>query len=194
MLETIFGSESAAGVLSYLADQPTGSAAEIARYLGLNLYSVQKQLAKYEKVGLVEKSAPVSGRARPYRLNLQHPLATELRALLRKAARHRTSHQPKVNPLPVLLRPLFWDYPFEQLTWESDRELVIRRILSQGSWSAIEWLRKQLGDVELRRWLIDHRGRGLSPRQLRFWSLLLGVPRQQTNAWMRDRLQQPVAQ
>ncbi len=77
------------------------------------------------------------------------------------------------STLPVLLRPLFWEYDFNPLTWEDDRDLIIARVLAAGSWEAITWLRAQLGDQAWRAWLQHHCGRGLSPRQLRFWEVIL---------------------
>lgn len=72
--------------------------------------------------------------------------------------------------LPEQLRPLFWDYVFSQLSLVKDRDLIIRCVLSNGSWDAeVRWLRKRFGDRQLREWLIVHHGRGLTIRQLRFW-------------------------
>jgi hypothetical protein len=87
--------------------------------------------------------------------------------------------------LPTKLRPFFWDYPFPHLSLTQDRDLIIRRILSDGSWEAVSWLRKKIGDEELRDWLIAHRGRGLSARQLRFWGLLYDLPSRQVNHWVK---------
>lgn len=89
------------------------------------------------------------------------------------------------NRLPERLRPFFWDYRFSQLSLGKDRDLIIRRLLSNGSWEAVSWLRRQVGDQELREWLISHRGRGLSPRQLRFWGVLLDLPSRQVSQWVR---------
>lgn len=89
------------------------------------------------------------------------------------------------NRLPERLRPFFWDYRFSQLSLGKDRDLIIRRLLSNGSWEAVSWLRRQVGDEELREWLISHRGRGLSPRQLRFWGVLLDLPSRQVSQWVR---------
>jgi hypothetical protein len=83
------------------------------------------------------------------------------------------------------LRPLFWDYAFAQLSLVKDRDLIIRRVLSNGSWDAVRWLRKRLGDRELREWLISHRGRGLTARQLRFWGMLYDLPARQVNQWVK---------
>ena len=87
--------------------------------------------------------------------------------------------------LPQQLRSLFWDYAFSQLSLAQDRDLIIRRILTHGSWDAVRWLRKRLGDRELRDWLIAHRGRGLTARQLRFWGLLYSLPARQVNQWVK---------
>ena len=86
--------------------------------------------------------------------------------------------------LPKMLRPLFWDYNFDILTWEEDRELIISRILISGSWDAVTWLRSHAGDQYLREWIERLQGKGLSPLQLRFWELILGLHHQQVNTWL----------
>jgi hypothetical protein len=95
------------------------------------------------------------------------------------------------SPLPEKLHPYFWDYPFTQLSLHTDQSLIIRRILSSGSWDSILWLRSQVGDPALMEWLMDHRGRGLSPRQLRFWGLILDLPFQQVDSWVRAAAESP---
>ena len=87
--------------------------------------------------------------------------------------------------LPEQLRPLFWDYVFSQLSLVKDRDLIIRRVLSNGSWDAVCWLRKRFGDRQLREWLIVHHGRGLTVRQLRFWGVLYDLPKRQVNQWVK---------
>ena len=88
--------------------------------------------------------------------------------------------------LPDLLRPLFWEHDFEALTWEADRDLIMARVLASGGWEAVRWLRSRVSDTELRGWIERRRGRGLSPRQLRFWELILGLPRRRVNAWLAE--------
>jgi hypothetical protein len=87
--------------------------------------------------------------------------------------------------LPEQLRSLFWDYAFSQLSLAKDRDLIIRRVLSNGSWDAVRWLRKRIGDPELREWLVTHDGRGLTARQLRFWGVLYDLPARQVNQWVK---------
>jgi hypothetical protein len=88
------------------------------------------------------------------------------------------------TPLPELLRPLFWDTDFASLDWEGDRNLVVRRILQSGSWPAIRWLRATMGDAAIREWLMAHTGSRLSPRQLRYWELVLDLPAKQVDIWV----------
>lgn len=192
-LKSIFGSESGAGVLAFLAMYREGYASEIARYIDMDLYAVQRQLEKFESAGLLRSRAPEHGRARTYAFNPEHPLHKELKSLIEKAVSLEAGARQAAasTPLPQNLRAYFWDYPFDQLSWEADRELIIRRLLTDGTWEAVTWLRRKLGDGNLRKWLIAKRGRGLSARQLRFWSLILGLPKQQTNAWIRTARANP---
>jgi len=41
-----------------------------------------------------------------------------------------------------------------------------------------------LGDNKLRQWIEKRRGAGLSPRQLRFWELVLDLPHRKVNRWV----------
>src|SRR5437870_3236100 len=88
------------------------------------------------------------------------------------------------------LRPLFWDYDFARLSWEADADLIIGRVLAAGDWEAVRWLLRRLSKPALRDWLTGRRGAGLSARQLRFWEVILGLPRRQVNAWLNDPARQ----
>jgi hypothetical protein len=83
-----------------------------------------------------------------------------------------------------MLRPLFWDHDFARLRWEADRDLIVGRVLAVGPWDAVQWLRRRLGPATLREWLERRCGAGLSPRQLRFWETILGLPHRQVDAWL----------
>src|SRR6266496_2025983 len=95
------------------------------------------------------------------------------------------------QPLPKSLKPYFWDYSFSKLSLKNDRDLIIRRVLTNGSWDAILWLKKKIGDENLKQWLIAHQGRGLSPRQLRYWGLVLDLPNRQINTWVKAVQENP---
>lgn len=87
--------------------------------------------------------------------------------------------------LPELLRPLFWDYPGRRLSLDRDRRLVLRRVLTVGGWREARFLRARLGDEVIRDFLLTSEARGLSPSRIRFWQLILGLPKRRTNAWVR---------
>lgn len=89
--------------------------------------------------------------------------------------------------LPELLRGLFWEYPFDELSWEEDRDLVIGRVLARGPWETVQWLRREVGDEAVREWIERARGRGLSRRQLRFWQLILELPGEEVDGWLEER-------
>jgi hypothetical protein len=88
--------------------------------------------------------------------------------------------------IPRHLRPLFWDHDFARLTWKTDADLIIGRILASGDWKAVHWLLRRLPRPALRAWLERRPGAGLSVRQLRFWELILRLPHRQVNTWLAD--------
>jgi hypothetical protein len=88
--------------------------------------------------------------------------------------------------LPTRLRPFFWDHEFARLSWKADRDLIIGRILAAGDWESLRWLRRRLRDDALREWLAHRRGAGLSAQQLRYWELILDLPRRTVNAWLAE--------
>lgn len=91
----------------------------------------------------------------------------------------------KTPKIPGFLKELFWDCDFEDLAWPADQHLLISRILSSGDWQAVTWLRQQVTPFQLRHWLLERKGRGLSPQKLRFWELALDLPHQTVNDWLR---------
>lgn len=96
----------------------------------------------------------------------------------------RTTHSVRSSELPITLRPLFWDYNFVTLSWENDRDLIMARVLALGDWVAVTWLRSCVEEHALRAWIEHHYGGGMSPRRLRFWEVILGLPHRQVNAWL----------
>ena len=93
--------------------------------------------------------------------------------------------------LPDSLRHYFWDYPTDRLSLERSRSAIIVRLVQSGGLDAVKWLRHQLGDNELRAFLVRRRGRGIGARRLRFWGLILGVPRAQVDEWIGSAAANP---
>ncbi len=92
-----------------------------------------------------------------------------------------------IDSWPDFVRRLFWEYDLADLSWEEDRNLIIRRILCEGNHRAIRWLRENVSDAGLRHWLLERSGDHLSPRQLRFWELMLDLPSDQVDSWVEQR-------
>ena len=88
---------------------------------------------------------------------------------------------------PPVVQSLFWEYDVAALDWDADRDLIVRRILTEGAWDAVQWLRDRMGDSALRRWIVAQDGDALSPRQLRFWELILDLPSERVDAWVEAR-------
>ncbi|MEX2317915.1 MAG: hypothetical protein WD669_12230 [Pirellulales bacterium] len=89
--------------------------------------------------------------------------------------------------LPEEFRRLFWDHDFDKVSGINHYDFVVGRILVEGDWNSIQWLRKHVGDDALRDWIERHEGRGLSRQQLRFWELILKLPAPEVDRWLAAR-------
>ena len=86
--------------------------------------------------------------------------------------------------LPPFLANYFWNCEFSNLRWDDHRDFIIRRILNDGDWEALSWLRDIFGDSSIREWLVAHRGRGIERRHLRFWEAVLPIEHDLVNEWL----------
>ena len=89
--------------------------------------------------------------------------------------------------LPESFRTLFWDCDFDRLKLSESIDFMVGRVLVNGSWHQICWLRETLGDARIRQWILDHHGRVLDRKQLRFWELVLDLPNGQVARWIANR-------
>lgn len=83
MIEVLLGSRNAERALIFIFAREEGYAREIASFYGADLKSVQKQLDKFEKNGVLVSR--LVGRTRPYMFNPRYPFLAELKNLLKKA-------------------------------------------------------------------------------------------------------------
>ncbi|MBI4545885.1 MAG: hypothetical protein HY703_11865 [Gemmatimonadetes bacterium] len=95
------------------------------------------------------------------------------------------SSQTPPDQLPEGLRGYFWEYDASRLSLRKSRHTIIGRLLESGGWDAVCWLRSTIGDAELRDFILRREGRGISPKRLRFWGLVLGIPREQVSRWIQ---------
>jgi DNA-binding transcriptional ArsR family regulator len=92
VLESLFGNATAEKVLLYLERYEEGYATAIADTFGnVSLHMVQRQLARFERAGLLVST--LKGRTRLFRWNPRYPFLREIRALLAKALRSLPTHE-----------------------------------------------------------------------------------------------------
>lgn len=80
---------------------------------------------------------------------------------------------------------LFWEYPARSIRLDTDRDLVVRRVIAEGGWREMSLLRSRVGDSAIREVIERTDARGLSPQRIRFWQLVLDLPARRANAWVR---------
>jgi DNA-binding transcriptional ArsR family regulator len=81
-LEVLFGGRAAARVLLFIENYGDGYASRIARTFGMPVSEVQKQLAKFERAGILVSR--MVGTSRIYTWNPRDPALSGLRELLRQ--------------------------------------------------------------------------------------------------------------
>ena len=108
MIEPIVGSKNAERVLLYLLARNQGYARGIAKFWVADPDSIQKQLARLERGGVLDSKS--AGRTRLYRFNPRYSFRNELIALLNKALTFYP-HDEKERLLVVRRRPRRKDKP-----------------------------------------------------------------------------------
>ncbi len=83
MIDLLFGGPTAERVLLFLENYGDGYAREIADTFDIPVSMVQKQLAKFERAGVLVSG--LRGRTRLFSWNPRHALLEPLRELLRRA-------------------------------------------------------------------------------------------------------------
>jgi hypothetical protein len=104
------------------------------------------------------KGGPAGGRARASAL----PPARRVE-IAREAARARWTG---ISPA---LSDLFPGYRIQDLTLPRDVDLVMLHVLTRGGPEHRSWLIRRFGNQGIRNWIREHRGRGLTIRQMAPW-------------------------
>ena len=99
---------------------------------------------------------------------------------------------PPPSLWPAEVRNLFWDSDPEAIRPGRHRAFIMQRILEAGGHAALGWLRETVTEDELKRHIEGRAGRGLSPRRLRYFELILNLKNSQVTAWIRRRGLTPV--
>jgi hypothetical protein len=82
------------------------------------------------------------------------------------------------SSLPDCVVRLLWDVDPATIDPRRDRDYVMERVMSRGTWEAMRWLRATYSSEEIRDF-VQRRGDRLSPRDRAYWSVVAGLPRVQ---------------
>lgn len=93
--------------------------------------------------------------------------------------------------LPEEIQDYFWDYDASRLSWERHQHTIVLRLLQSGGLDAVTWLRSRMSDAQIREFLVRREGRGIDPRRLRFWGLILDIPRSKVDRWVEAARRNP---
>lgn len=93
---------------------------------------------------------------------------------------------PSNNHIIDFLHPLFWEYDPATLDIAAHADLIIGRIMEQGDWAAMRWLRQAYPVERLVQFLEGRGRRTLPPRELNYWALVCGVDEDRRCQWVED--------
>lgn len=77
--------------------------------------------------------------------------------------------------LPASVTRLLWDVEPDSIDLDRDRALVMERVMSRGTWDAMQWLRARYSREQLAEFVRTRGIRRLSPRDLAYWALITDV-------------------
>jgi len=78
-----------------------------------------------------------------------------------------------VRTLPLFLKKYFWDIDFSDLDVKKKSFFIIQRILEYGDQKAVEWMRKNFNDREIRKVIFN--SKNLSQKSANFWQLIFNL-------------------
>ena len=79
------------------------------------------------------------------------------------------------EPLPASVLRLLWDVEPSEIDFDRDRALIFERVMTSGTWQAMQWLRERYRRDVLAEFVAIHGRQRLSPRDLAYWSLVTDV-------------------
>jgi hypothetical protein len=77
--------------------------------------------------------------------------------------------------IPEDVLALLWDVDPEAIDLTRDYALVFERVMTRGTWSAMQWLRRRFPREQIAEFLRGPKARRLSPRDLAYWALVADV-------------------
>ena len=80
----------------------------------------------------------------------------------------------KASELPQAVARLLWDVDVRNIDLELHRSLVLERVMTRGTWEAMQWLRRRYSAEVIADFVRTRGRRLLAPRDLAYWSLVCG--------------------
>jgi hypothetical protein len=77
--------------------------------------------------------------------------------------------------LPDAVARLLWDVDVTLVDLDRDREFVFERVMTRGSWEAMQWLRRRYPRGVIAEFVKTFGTRRLPPRDLAYWALISDV-------------------
>lgn len=79
------------------------------------------------------------------------------------------------NSLPDSFKNYFWDVNFNSLSLKEDKTFILKRLLDRGNTEAINWMKKNYSDREIKDLLQTNRD--ISQKTANFWADFLKLDR-----------------
>ncbi len=89
--------------------------------------------------------------------------------------------------IPHSIVGLFWDVDPASIDLDRDRAFVFERVMTRGTWEAMQWLRRRYPKDAIAEFLRSRRARNLAPRDLAYWALIADVEVEVTAGGGRPR-------
>ena len=78
-----------------------------------------------------------------------------------------------MKPIPKDLKRYFWDVDFKNLDKDKYSHFIIERILELGDRKAVEWMKDNFSQEEIKR--VVYSSRNLSRKSANFWRLIFNL-------------------
>jgi hypothetical protein len=91
------------------------------------------------------------------------------------------------STLPPAVVRLLWDVDPETIDLDRDRTFVFERVMTRGTWEAMQWLRARYSRESIADFLRTQGAKRLPPRDLAYWALVADVELPSTPGGGRPR-------
>jgi hypothetical protein len=84
--------------------------------------------------------------------------------------------------LPAELRDLFWEFDARELRVAKAKATILLKVLTRGREAHKAWLADRFGREQVRDWIVERQGRGITTATMREWGVTAGQIRRMRRA------------